>query len=167
MFFITLLYQFPILFKWNLSENCLFNMFYAVLVHSSVIQCTCTRFTLFGISLFVTFIETITTLREGRGYLIPGLLSRRCIKSWTRGLPSHWCCKSWNKDGIPSSLPHCGDWLFFPFLSKNVQNRYKIHISRLFGIDVLWRHRWFTSGVGLSHPPGWDNILPDVKYSCL
>ena len=42
--------------------------------------------------------------------------------------------------------------------------------SRLFGVDVLWRHRWITSGMGLSHPPGWDNISPDVKiggYSCL
>ena len=34
--------------------------------------------------------------------------------------------------------------------------------SRLFGIDVLLRHRWITSGMGLSHPPGWDNISPDV-----
>ena len=42
--------------------------------------------------------------------------------------------------------------------------------SRLFGIDVLWRHKWITSGMGLSHPPGWDNISPDVKiggYACL
>ena len=42
--------------------------------------------------------------------------------------------------------------------------------SRLFGVDVLWRHRRSTSGMGLSHPPGWDNISPDVKiggYSCL
>ena len=42
--------------------------------------------------------------------------------------------------------------------------------SRLFGVDVLWRHRWITSGMGLSHPPGWDNISPDVKiggHSCL
>ena len=46
----------------------------------------------------------------------------------------------------------------------------KRDFSRLFGIDVLWRHRWITSGMGLSHPPGWDNISPDVKiggYSCL
>ena len=42
--------------------------------------------------------------------------------------------------------------------------------SRLFGVNVLWRHRWITSGMGLSHPPGWDNISPDVKiggYSSL
>ena len=39
-----------------------------------------------------------------------------------------------------------------------------------FGVDVLWRHRWFTSGMDLSHPSGWDNISPDLKlggYSCL
>ena len=42
--------------------------------------------------------------------------------------------------------------------------------SRLFGVDVLWRLRWITSGMGLSPPPGWDNISPDVKigeYYCL
>ena len=79
-----------------------------------------------------------------------------------------------HEDGIPESLPQCGDWLFFSFLPKNVQNMSKTHtrrdFSRLFGVDVLWRHRWITSGMGLSHPPGWDNISPDVKiggYSCL
>ena len=42
--------------------------------------------------------------------------------------------------------------------------------STLFGVDFLWRHRWITSGMGLSHPPGWDNISPDTKIgrnSCL
>ena len=79
-----------------------------------------------------------------------------------------------HEDGIPESLPQCGVWLFFSFLPKNVQNMFKTHprrdFSRLFGVDVLWRHRWITSGMGLSHPPGWDNISPDVKiggYSCL
>ena len=79
-----------------------------------------------------------------------------------------------HEDGIPESLPQCGDCLFFSFLSKNVQNMSKTltrrDFSRLFGVDVLWRHRWNTSGMGLSHPPGWDNISPDVKiggYSCL
>ena len=42
--------------------------------------------------------------------------------------------------------------------------------SRLIGIDVLWQHRWFTSEMGFHHPPGLNNILPEVKfgwYSCL
>ena len=79
-----------------------------------------------------------------------------------------------HEDGIPESLPQCGVWLFFSFLPKNVQNMSKTHprrdFSRLFGVDVLWRHRRITSGMGLSHPPGWDNISPDIKirgYSCL
>ena len=77
------------------------------------------------------------------------------------------------EDGIPESLPQCGDWLFFSFLPENMQNMFKTHtrrdFSRLFGVDVLWRHRWIISGMGLSHPPGWDNISPVVKiggYSC-
>ena len=103
-------------------------------------------------------IESNTTLREGRGN--PIRVSKICNPR--RGL------------SIPESLPHCGVWLFFSFLSKNVQNMSKTptrrDFSRLFGVDVLWRHRWITSGMGLSHPPGWDNISPDVKiggYSCL
>ena len=64
-----------------------------------------------------------------------------------------------HEDGIPESLPQCGDWLFFSFLPKNVQNMPKTHDRRdfsiLFGVDVLWRHRWITSGIGLSHSPGW------------
>ena len=74
-----------------------------------------------------------------------------------------------HEDGIPESLPQCGVWLFFSFLSKNAQNMSKTHtrrdFSRLFGVDVLWRHRWITSGMGLSHPPGWDNISPDSKLA--
>ena len=115
-------------------------------------------------------IESSNTLREGRGNLIR--VSKICN-------PRRACrvldvANLGNEDGIPSSLPQCGDWLFFSFLSKNVQNISKTHtrrvFSRLFGVDVLWRHRWITSGMGLSHPPGWDNISPDVKiggYSCL
>ena len=41
---------------------------------------------------------------------------------------------------------------------------------RLFGIDVLWCHTEITTGMGLSHPQGWDNILLDSKldgYICL
>ena len=53
--------------------------------------------------------------------------------------------------------------------------------SRLFGVDVLWCHRWFTSGMGfshsrqeylpilmsgemLSHPGGWDKPIPEVIH---
>ena len=38
---------------------------------------------------------------------------------------------------------------------------------RLFGVDVLWRHRWITFGMGLSQPAGWDNISPDIKIGGL
>ena len=114
--------------------------------------------------------EYNTTLREGRGNLI--LVSKICNPRW--GLPSRRCCKCWTRGWDSESLPQCGVWLFFSFLTKNVQNMSKTHnwrdFSRLLGIDVLWRHRWITSGMSLSHPPGWDNISPDVKiggYSCL
>ena len=54
--------------------------------------------------------------------------------------------------------------IFFEFLSKNVQYRCQTHTrcdcSRLCGVDVLWRHRWITSGMGLSHTPGWDTVCP-------
>ena len=78
----------------------------------------------------------------------------------------------WHENGIPLSIPPCGDWLFFSFLSKNVQ-KILVHVyktntgrdfSRLFCVDVLHHHRWFTFGIGLSHPPGLDKILSDVKF---
>ena len=79
-----------------------------------------------------------------------------------------------HENGIPGSLPQCGVWLFFSFLPQNVQNMSKTHtrrdFSKLFDVTVLWRQRWITSWMGLFHPPGLDNISPDVKiggYSCL
>ena len=115
-------------------------------------------------------IESKTTLREGGGN--PILVSKICNPR--RGLPSRGCCKSWTR-GWDSWVPHSMWWLIiFLFLSKNVQYKSKTQtrcdFSRLFGVDVLWHHRWITYGIGLSHPPGWDNISPDVKiggYSCL
>ena len=62
----------------------------------------------------------------------------------------------------------------FDYFSHSCLKMCKICLKRnldaMFGVDVLWRHRWITSGMGLSHPPGWNNISPDVKiggYSCL
>ena len=118
----------------------------------------------------VRIIESNTTWRKGRGN--PIRVFKICNPR--RGLPSHGCRKPWTQGWDSESLPLCGDWLFFSFLSKNGQNMSKTHtsrdFSRLFGVDVLWRHSWITSGMGLSHPPGWDNISPDVKiggFSCL
>ena len=42
------------------------------------------------------------------------------------------------------------------------------HISRLFGVDILWRHRWITSGMGLSHPTFLlTSKLADIPFSLL
>ena len=63
--------------------------------------------------VFSGLIESITTLREGRGN--PIRVSKIC-NPW-RGLPSRGCCKSWTHgDGIPESLPQRDVWLFFSYL---------------------------------------------------
>ena len=49
----------------------------------------------------------------------------RLAESWMLQILGH-------KNGIPSSLLQCGDGLFFSFLSKNLQNRYKMHTRRDF-----------------------------------
>ena len=103
------------------------------------------------------------------------IVSKIC--SPRRGLPSRGRCKSLTQGWISLSLYKVVVDYFSPtafnplnktpFLPSKITRR---NFSRLFGVDVLWRHRWITSGMGLSHPPGWDNISPDVKiggYSCL
>ena len=74
-----------------------------------------------GLSNFpvVRLMESNTTLTEGQGN--PIRVSKIC--NLQQDLPSGGCCKSWSRGW--DSLP-CGDWLFFSFLSKNVQNRYKM-----------------------------------------
>ena len=108
-------------------------------------------------------IESNTTLREGRGN--PILVSKVCNPG--RGLPSRGCCKSWTRGWDSRVSPSMWWLIIFSFLPKSVQNMSKTHtrrdFSRLFGVGVLWRHRLITSGMGLSHPPGWDNISTDVK----
>ena len=69
-------------------------------------------------------IESNTTMREGRGN--PIRVSKICNPR--RGLPS--------VDGIPESLPQCGDWLFFSFLTKKVQNMSKRTLDATF-LDCL------------------------------
>ena len=94
--------------------------------------------------------ESKTILREGWGNPIRG--SKMC-KYRTRG---------WDSWVRPSMW-----WLFFSFMSMNVQNMSKTHtrrdFSRLFGVNVLGMHMWIHSGMGLYHAAGWDNISPDVK----
>ena len=114
-------------------------------------------------------IESNTTLREGRGN--PIRVSKIAIHDEACRVVD--VANLGHEDGIPESLPQYGVWLFFSFLPKMSKIMSKTYswrdFPRLFGVDVLWRHRWITSGMGLSHPPEWDNISPDVKiggYSC-
>ena len=106
-----------------------------------------------------------TTFREGRGN--PIQVSKICNPR--QSMPSWDFANLGHEDRIPSSLPQCGDWLFFSFWSKNVQNRYKTHtrcnFSRLFGIDVLWLHRWFTctSGIGMSYSSHYSSLVVYYK----
>ena len=83
-----------------------------------------------------------------------------------RGLPNRGCCKSWTR-GWDFLVPLSLLWLFFFHSCLNVKNRYRMHtirfFSRLFSVEVLQRHRWFTSTMGLSRLPGCDNISPDCK----
>ena len=111
--------------------------------------------------LRVRLIESRTTLREGQGNPIwvfkicnlqPGLQSSGCSKSWTQG----WDCSLIVKIEYfsHSRLQICKIYI------KHTRSNF----SRLFGIDVVRRHWWFITGMGLSHPPGWDNISPDVQF---
>ena len=72
-----------------------------------------------------------------------------------------------HKDGIPSSLSQCGDWLFFSFLSWNVQNSFKTH-SR-FNFFFYCLVLTFCDVIG-DLLPKWaclTLILPDNKFGGL
>ena len=70
-----------------------------------------------------------------------------------------------HEDDILLSLPQCGDWLFFSFLSKNVQNRHKRTLDVTF-LDCLVLTLYDVISDLL---PEWDNSS-DIKfggYSCV
>ena len=102
-------------------------------------------------TLLKGLIESNTPLREGRGNPIQDLQSTtRLAESWMLQILD-------TRMGFPSpSLNVVFDYFSHscPKMCKICLKHTRRDFSRLFGVDVLWRHRWTTSGMGLSHPPG-------------
>ena len=81
----------------------------------------------------------------------------RLAESWMLQILGH-------EDGIPESLPQCGDYSFFSYLQnahnqhrKSNKQRWFPSFSRHIGVDVLWRQNMCM----------WRHSAVDGKNQCL